>query len=681
MLAEGIPGGEVGSECPCWIGVQIRVQAISVFLHGQYMPAILPTLLWAACYCSGRDCKMVLVTRVYQRRCIPISRGLALLCALVLVAGACGGASSDDDSSVGDIAPDEGVPSGSGSPDEGVPSGGDPSRDDSSGSDETTAGTLVVPLDTVPEETNDDQASADGRASSEGQTADTLSGRDGTLRVAVEAESDGLNPAANNFSASAYVMVMPVVEPLAYWDADGNWMPYLAESFTKIGDGSSWQVKLREGVRFHDGTELDADDVTATFKAQIAHPILARILKPAFPAVGAVEKIDDRTVQYNPKAAYARFPALLTGQVGMVLPSEWVARARQDRTLNQMPVGTGPFKMEKRIQDEVTVLVRNPDYWAADTVDIHLDRIEIHPMADIGVAAERLEAGSLDLLVTAQSEAIRTLRDADDVSTIENPRMQELLVVLNAQRVPFDDIRARQAFAFATPKNAFHKIIDGDVAPPADTMFHPDLVWHNPDVVQESDMPERAGPLVEAYCSEYPDNCTVGKINMEFQHAGTSVEQTRKAELLTDGWQDYFNVTRQELPADDHIRQAALGKFDAMTWRQFGSIDPDSDMVPLLCSTIGVVAFNMSRYCDEGRDALMLEQRNVNDNIQRIEIWHEVQRMIKESYEYVFLSHVNWTIGARNNVRNICGQIAPGTGVKLFCNNRGRVILSQVWLE
>ena len=267
----------------------------------------------------------------------------------------------------------------------------------------------MAPLDTVPVQPEDDQAAAGA------------SDLGGTLRVAVEVESDGLNPAANNFSASGYVMVFPVVEPLAYWAADGSWVPYLAESFMKIGDGSSWQVRLREGVRFHDGSELDADDVIATFRAQLVHPILARGLKPSFPAVGAVEKIDDYTVQYNLKAAFARFPSLLTGQVGMVLPSEWTERAVRDRPLNQMPVGTGPFMVESRIQDEETVLVRNPDYWAADMVDIRLDRIKVYPVADIGVAAERLEAGDLDMVVTAQSDAIRSLRDADHVNTMRIP--------------------------------------------------------------------------------------------------------------------------------------------------------------------------------------------------------------------------------------------------------------------
>ena len=159
------------------------------------------------------------------------------------------------------------------------------------------------------------------------------------------------------------------------------------------------------------------------------------------------------------------------------------------------------------------------------------------------------------------------------------------------------------------------------------------------------------------------------------------MEQTRKADLLIDGWHDYFNVTRQELLTDDHIRQIALGQFDAVVWRQFGGINPDSETIWLSCASIGLVSLNMSRYCDEQRDALMREQRNIDDLDRRVEIWYEIQRMIKESYAYIFLSHINWTIGARDNVRGICGQTAPGTDIELFCNNQGRVMLSRVWLE
>ena len=231
--------------------------------------------------------------------------------------------------------------------------------------------------------------------------------------MAVEAEGDGLNPAANNFAASAYIMAYPIFDPVAYYDTEGNWIPYLAESFTKVGDGTVWQMRLREGVRFHDGTELDSDDVIATVSAQLADPVISLVYRNEIEPEQFIRKIDDLTVELRVARPSARFPLALTGQLGMVLPSEWLERALQDPTLNQVPVGQGPFMISSRVQDEVTVLVRNPDYWAADRTPIHLDRIEVYPITDMAIAAERLVAGDLDLIVTTSAEATLVLREAD----------------------------------------------------------------------------------------------------------------------------------------------------------------------------------------------------------------------------------------------------------------------------
>ena len=536
---------------------------------------------------------------------------------------------------------------------------------------------LVAPVDTTTTTTpsDDGEGAAEARAEPEPQFG-------GTLRVAVEAEGDGLNPAANSFAVSAYVMTYPVFDPVAYWDTQGNWIPYLAESFTPIDGGASWQMKLREGVRFHDGTELDADDAVATFEAQLADPIVSLAIRPFYPATGAVEKIDDLTVQYNLIHPSAAFPQVVTSQLGMIAPSEWLARAADDATLNQLPVGTGPFMIESRTQDDVTVLVRNPDYWAADLTDIYLDRIEVHPITDPAIAAERLAAGDIDLSVTSNTDAILTLREAEaeGVRTIENVRSSEDFAMMNTQTPPFDDIRARQALTFATDRDTYVSLIRQGAAPPADTMFHPDLIWHNPNVKQETNMPERAGPLVEAYCADHPENCTDGKINMELQYSGPSVAQTRIADLLIDSWEDYFNVTQDELLQDDHITQVVLGLYNVVTWRQFGAVDPDNDVLWITCLAIDFIALNFPRYCDEERDALMYEQRATDDLDRRVEIWYEVQQNIRDSYTYIFFNHANWTIGARDNVNNICGQTSPADGTELFCNNQGRVQLHQVWL-
>lgn len=586
---------------------------------------------------------------------------LAALVSFALLAGACGGGDDADGAdSVADVVSDDQADgeAGTDSGDDGDAAPAEP---------EAAEGTLTAPTDTIP-------------AEEEALPAELEPQSGGTLRVGVEAEADGISPAANNFAVSAYVMTYPVVEPVAYWDADGNWTPYLAESFTKVGDGSSWRMKLREGVSFHDGTGLDAEDVVATFEAQLKDPVISLALRRAFPAEGAITKIDDYTVQYNPVRPYAAFPQTITSQLGMVLPSEWLAKALEDPSLDQAPVGTGPFMIESRTQDEVTVLVRNPDYWNADNAEVYLDRIEIYPITDSTISAERLAAGDLDLMVTSQSEAILTLREAEGVKTIENLRSSEDFAMLNATQPPFDDIRARQAITFATPRDAYVSLIRQGTAPPADTMFHPDLIWHNPEIVQETDMPERAGPLVQAYCADNPDNCTGGKIDVELQYSGPSVVQTRIAELLIDGWEDYFNITEEELLQDDHITQVAVGSYNVVTWRQFGEPDPNNDVLWLECDSIDFISLNWPRDCSEERDALMYEQRASDDLDRRVEIWREIQQQIRDSYTYIFFNHANWTIGARENVHNICGQTSPD-GVELFCNNQGRVLLQGVWLS
>ena len=504
----------------------------------------------------------------------------------------------------------------------------------------------------------------------------------GTLRVGAFAEGDGLNPASNAFSTPVYLMTHPVFDPLAYYDTAGNWIPVLAESWTKIGDGTSWQMKVREGVRFHDGTELDADDVVATFQAQLADPLISIAFRPGFHPDEPIRKVDDYTVEFIGVRPSAHLPNAFTSQLGMILPSEWLERAAADSSLNQMPVGTGPFMVESRIQDEVTVLVRNPDYWAADMIDIYLDRIEVYPIPDSAVAAQRLIAGELDLIVVSETGAILTLRGAADrgVVTFENHRSDESMLLINTQSAAFSDIRARQALTFATDQELYVELLGEGTAEAADTMFHPDLIWRNPDVKQQTNMPEKAGPLVAEYCTDHAENCSDGRINMRLAVPGPSVESDRTVDLMAATWGQFFNLDTSVKPLDEMIIDVALGNYDVALADAFGSVDPDNDVIFMECGSISFISLNFSRHCDPERDELMYEQRAIDDLDRRVEIWHRIQEINRDAYTTIFLTHSNFTIGARDNVHNICGQIGP-TGDELFCNNQGRIWPNQIWLS
>lgn len=593
-------------------------------------------------------------------------RLIVLLMALCLVAVACGG--GDSATSGGD---DVAVGGGSDTGDTGSDTG------DTAGGDAPT--TTAAPVEDAAEgNVCIGDACDEATVTNEEQAPQPVSG--GTLRVAVEAETDGLNPAANNFAVSAYTMGYALFDPLFYIDRDGNWFPFLAESAEPIGDGSSWLVKVREGITFHDGTPLNADALIANFETAINDPIISLAFVSSFPAENRLEKIDDLTVQYNLIRPSAHFPINFTSQLGMVASPTWLAAAAQDDSLNQEPVGTGPFKFESRTQDVSTKVVKNPDYWRG-TDDIHLDAIEFFITTDTALAAEQVAAGELDLVVTSNSDATLTLRDAASVSTFENLYSEEEFIMMNTGAAPMDDIRVRQALTFATDREAFHDLIGQGTMPLADSMYHPDLIWNNPDVVQEGNMADRAGPLVDEYCAEVPENCSNGKVRIELQFSGPSTRQTRIMDVLSAGWEPYFEVERQQLPQDQHILQTATGQFQVVTWRQFGAVDPDNEVVWLECATAtGVITLNWVRLCKEDRDALMFEQRATADLDRRVEIMQEIQAEINSTYTYVFLTHANWTVGFRNAVKNICGQTGPDDTL-LVCNNQGRGFYHNVWID
>ena len=603
------------------------------------------------------------------------ARRLTALLAVALIASACGGGDGEPRTSPASETTETAVPAEPADSGEGADEAPAATDTEQDGVEEQEL--LVAPVDTTTTTTPPD----DGEGVAEAPT-EPRPQHGGTLRVGAFAEGDGLNPASNAFSTPVYLMAHPVFDPLAYYDAEGNWIPVLAESWTKIGDGTVWQMKVREGVRFHDGSDLDADDVVATFQAQLADPLISVAFKPGFDPDEPIRKVDDYTVEFVGVRPSAHLPNAFTSQLGMILPSEWLEGALADPALNQMPVGTGPFMVESRIQDEVTVLVRNPDYWAADMIDVYLDRIEVYPIPDSAVAAQRLVAGELDLLVAYGPGAILALRGAadDGVRTFENPRSDETLMIINTQSPAFSDIRARQALTFATDQDLYVELLREGTAQAAETMFHPDLIWRNPDIEQETNMAERAGPLVAEHCADFPENCSDGKINIRFSVPGPSVESDRTVDLMVASWGQFFNLDTSVEPLDEMIIDVVLGNYDVALADAFGSVDPDNDTIFMECGSISFISLNFSRHCDPERDELMYEQRAIDDLDRRVEIWHRIQEINRDAYMFIFLTHSNWTIGARDNVHNICGHIGP-TGDRFLCNNQGRTWLSQLWLS
>lgn len=507
--------------------------------------------------------------------------------------------------------------------------------------------------------------------------ADAEPRRGGTLRYAVEAETDGLNPTSSALSAPGLAMANAVFDTLTAVGADGETVPYLARSFESSADAKSWTIVLRDGISFHDGTPLDASAVAATFEAQRSDPLVGLAVRPFFPETGAVEVLDPLTVRFNVLDPDRTFPDLLSGQGGMVASPQWLAAAKADPALNQQPVGTGPFRFDSRTPDSTTRFVRNEDWWAGSA---NLDAIEFRPVPDADVRADLLASGEVQAAHTDEAGSAGDLLDDDSLQTVFDETGEEGFVMLNSSRPPFDDLRARQALALATPLENYRSLIGLGVAQPADQMFVADSAYYDPDVVQEGDDPEAAVALAADYCADVPDGCTDGRIRMTYQFSGPSVVATRSAEILEEGWRGAFDVSFDEVQQDEGIQQVALGEYEAVGWRQFGALDPAGDNLWLLCRTIGGISLNWPRYCDEELDALLLEGQASEDEARRAEIYREVSRRIDEAANYIFLTHSTWVNAFTSEVRGACDRRSP-EDVALRCSVNGYTWHDSLWLD
>lgn len=503
--------------------------------------------------------------------------------------------------------------------------------------------------------------------------------RGGTLRYAIESDTDGLNPGSSAFDAAGFVMASAVFDTLAVFDENDQWQPYLAESFTPNEDFTVWSIKLREGITFHDGTPLNAEAIILGFKATLSDPLVGLAIAPFVKGGRQAEpvKIDEYTASLELNYAMANFPSYMAGQLGFVASPTWLQAAKQDPTLNQHPIGTGPFVFESRSEDSVTRMVRNEDYWNGE---VYLDAIEFVPVSDSAVRTDLFLSGEVHGLHSTSHEHNDELRNTEGVQNILDDTGEETFLMMNTSQPPFDDIRARQALTYATPKQNYLDLITFGIAQSANQMFTPQSDFYNPDVVQETDVPEKAAPLVAEYCSDNPDSCTDGKINMEFQYPGPSVSQNRIADIYDQGWSPYFNVTFQELPQDQHIQEVAFGLWNATTWRQFGNVNPGDDWTWMLCDTIGGISLNWPRYCDESRDQLLFKaqaEQNIQDRVPHMQ---EVVAKMNEAYTYIFLVHTMWDNAFAAEVHGVCDTLTP-EGDPRRCTDNGRVWFSSTWIE
>jgi ABC-type transport system substrate-binding protein len=261
----------------------------------------------------------------------------------------------------------------------------------------------------------------------------------GTLRIALEADITGLDPIIPGLQN--YYVMQNIYNTLVTVDANFEFVPELAESWEVQEQGKVYIFHLRQGVKFHDGTDFDA----ASVKWNIERIQQEGKAPPHrfFANVAAAEVVDPHrikiTMQYPTSTLLS---ALSTAGQGLMILSPAAAK-KWGKDVSHHPAGTGPFRFVSWQQNRQIVLERNPDYYKSGLP--YLDRLEYKVMKE-GVTREAaLRAGEVDFVNWLPRVSVKRLAKKADIKVLSGPEASHLYTHFNIARKPFDDKRVRQA--------------------------------------------------------------------------------------------------------------------------------------------------------------------------------------------------------------------------------------------
>jgi peptide/nickel transport system substrate-binding protein len=269
------------------------------------------------------------------------------------------------------------------------------------------------------------------------------------ITVGMQLEPPNLDPTAGAAAAIDEVVYANVFEGLTRFGPDGSVLPGLAESWEIAPDGLSWVFTLREGVTFHDGLPMTAEDVAFSFERAMAEDS-TNAQKQLFEGINSVNVIDDLTVEIGLDTHKgALLWNLAWGDAVIVSPASAETNATD-------PVGTGPFRFERWVQGDQVELVRNDDYWGEPAA---LDGVTFKFISDPTAAFAAMMAGDIDAFPNFPAPENLAQFQADPrFSVIVGTSEGETILAMNNARAPFDDVRVRRAVAHAIDRSA---IIDG----------------------------------------------------------------------------------------------------------------------------------------------------------------------------------------------------------------------------
>jgi peptide/nickel transport system substrate-binding protein len=325
--------------------------------------------------------------------------------------------------------------------------------------------------------------------------ASQAAGGNDTLKVALSAEPQSLDPMVDS-SGETQNILHNVFDSLVIADDQLKQTGDLAESW-KFSPPSSWDFTLRQGVKFHNGDPVTADDVKYSFD-RILDPANKSAMQGFISGVTAVTIQDPQTVRVTTATPSAILPEIVKNV--MVVPKKAV-EAVGAQAFGKAPVGSGPYRFVDWVPGDHITLAANPDYWAGAA---SIKNLILRPISEPSTRVASLESGQVDLISGFAPSFVDELKSNANLNVVNDPESRTAEIILDTNPAdnfkPFQDVRVRQALNYAIDYDTLINQVMGGLAkrncnpvPPVFFGYDASIQCPTFDVTKAKDLLTQAG--------------------------------------------------------------------------------------------------------------------------------------------------------------------------------------------
>ena len=449
-----------------------------------------------------------------------------------------------------------------------------------------------------------------------------------TLRIGLAEDPDALDPT----TARTYVgriVFASLCDKLFDIDEKLNVVPQLALSHETSADGKAVTIRLRPGVKFHDGEPFAA--AAAKFSLDRHLTMQGSFRRAEIAQIDNVAVVDPTTIRLNLKTPFSPLIAQLTDRAGMMV-SPKAAQALGDKFATA-PVCAGPYRFVERVAQDRIVVERFPDYW--DKARVSIDRIVYRPIQDSTVRLANLKSGQLDLLERAlATDKAEIERDSRlKLATGTELGYQGITInVANGEKAagPLGkDARVRRALELAIDREAIDQVVFNGLQTPSNQWVGPGNPYHQP----KFPTPKRDVARAKALLKEAGVN---GPLSLDFM-VPNNPETRAVAEVIQSmAAEAGFDLKIRVTEFATSLNEAEKGNFQLYMLAWSGRTDPDGNIYSF-ASCKGPL--NYGRYCDAGVDALLDKARTVTSPAERKAIYEQVAAKWLTEGSVIYLYH------------------------------------------